>query len=49
LFRDLAARSHGHADVGLLQGGRVVDRVTGHRHDQALFLHHAGETEFVLR
>ena len=48
LFGDFAAGSHGHADVGLFERGRVVDRVTGHRHDQPLVLHDAGETEFVL-
>ncbi len=48
LLGDLAAGSHGDADVGLLQRGRVVDRVTGHRHDQALLLHDAGEAELVL-
>ena len=49
LLRDLAARTHGDADVGLLERGRVVDRVAGHRDDQALLLHDAGETELVLR
>jgi hypothetical protein len=28
-----AALAHGHADVGGLQGRRVVDAVTRHRHD----------------
>ena len=35
LLRDLAARTHRDADVGLLQRGRVVDRVAGHRDDRA--------------
>ena len=48
LLRDLAAGPHRHADVGLFERGRVVDRVAGHRHDQALLLHDAGETELVL-
>ena len=28
--------AHGNADVGRLQGRRVVDAVAGHRHDGAL-------------
>ena len=49
LLGDLAAAAHGHADVRLLQRGRVVDRVAGHGDDQALFLHQASEAQLVLR
>ena len=48
LLGHLAAAAHGDPDVGLLQGRGVVDRVTGHRHDQALLLHRAGQPQLVL-
>ena len=36
LLGHLAAAAHRDADVGLLEGGGVVDRVPGHRDDHAL-------------
>ena len=35
LHRDVGARAHGDADVGLRERRRVVDAVAGHRHDAA--------------
>ena len=49
LLGHLAAAAHGHADVGLLEGGRVVHGVAGHRDDQALLLHGPREAQLVLR
>ena len=49
LLRNLRApASHGDADVGLLQGGRVVDAVTGHRDDLAPRLQRTDEAQLVL-
>ena len=48
LLGDLRAAAHGDADVGLLEGGGVVDGVAGHGDDLAGFLHQPGEAELVL-
>ena len=48
LLRHLAARSHRDADVGLLEGGGVVDGVAGHRDDVAVLLHEPGEAQLVF-
>ncbi len=49
LLGHLAAAAHGDADVGLLEGGGVVDGVAGHGDDQALLLHEPGQAQLVLR
>ncbi len=41
--------AHGQANVGLLQGGRVVGAVAGHRHDVAQLLQQLHQMELVLR
>ena len=48
LLRDFGAAPHRDSDVGLLERGGVVDRVAGHGHDLAGFLHEPGETDLVL-
>ena len=48
LLRDLRAAPHRHADVGLLQRGRVVHGVAGHRHDLAGLLHQPRQPNLVL-
>mmetsp|Transcript_43354 Transcript_43354/g.94395 ORF Transcript_43354/g.94395 Transcript_43354/m.94395 type:complete len:1132 (-) Transcript_43354:88-3483(-) len=40
--------SHGHADVGLIQRGRVVDSVTGHGGHSALALQRLHDLQLVL-
>ena len=49
LLGHLAAAAHRHADVGLFQGGGVVDRIPRHRDDQPLRLHQPREPQLVLR
>ncbi len=41
--------SHRHADIGPLQGGRVVDAVAGHRNDVPLLAERFHNLEFVRR
>ena len=49
LLRDLGARdAHGHADVGLLEGRRVVHAVARHGDDVALLAQHVHEVDLVL-
>ena len=48
LLGDLAAGAHRDADVGLLDGGGVVDGVARHGDHQALLLHELDEPELVL-
>ncbi len=50
LFRHLGSLdAHGDADVGLLQRGRVVHAVAGHRHDLVVGLDRLDEPKLVLR
>ncbi len=49
LLGDFGAAAHGDADVGLLEGGGVVDRVAGHRDDLAVLLHELGQPKLVFR
>jgi hypothetical protein len=44
-----AGQSHGDADVGLLERRRVVDPVTGHRHDLAVGLQGAHQAQLLRR
>ena len=44
-----AALTHGHADIGTLQRGRIVDPVAGHRHDLTLRLQRFDEQQLLLR
>jgi hypothetical protein len=44
-----ADHAHGHADVGLPQGGSVVDAVAGHGDDLAQRLQSSGDAELGLR
>jgi hypothetical protein len=47
-FRSLSAGVHGHAHVGLGQGGRVVGAVAGHGHQLALALLALDQVHLVL-
>ena len=49
LLGDLTAGAHGDADVGLLEGRRVVHRVARHGHDQPGLLHDPGQAQLVVR
>ncbi len=44
-----AGDTHGHADVRLFQGGRVVDAVAGHGDDAAAALPGVDDADFMLR
>ena len=44
-----AAGAHGDADVGLLEGGRVVDAVAGHCHDLTVGLEGLHQLQFLGR
>ena len=44
-----AGDAHGHADVGLLQGGGVVDPVAGHGHQGAPLLPGPDDADLMLR
>ena len=48
LLRDVAAGAHRDADVGLLERGRVVHGVAGHRDDGAVLLHQPSQPQLVL-
>ena len=49
-LRDLGAGdAHGDADVGLLEGRRVVHAVAGHGDDVALLLEQAHQADLVFR
>ncbi len=41
--------AHGDADIGLLEGRRIVDAVAGHRNDTALRLQRLHDAQLVLR
>ena len=49
LLGHLRAAAHGDADVGLLEGGRVVHRVAGHRDHFTRLLHEPRQPQLVLR
>src|SRR5690348_10941972 len=50
LPRDIGAtRSHGNADVGGLECGRVVDTVSGHRDNFASLLQEFDDSQLLLR
>ena len=49
VLRDVGSAPHRDADVGGLDGGRVVDAVAGHRDDVALLLQRVGQQHLVLR
>ena len=49
LLGDLGAGAHGHADVGLLDGGGVVDGVAGHGDNLAPVLEALHQAQLVLR
>ena len=50
LLRDIGAGdTHRHADIGLLQRGRVVDAITRHRDHLALSLQRTHDAELVFR
>ena len=44
-----AALAHGDADIRPLQSRRVIDAVTGHGHDGAVFLQSADDTHLMFR
>src|SRR3546814_10724907 len=46
---DVGAGAHGEAEVGLGEGGGVVDAVTDHGHRAALSLEALGAVDLVLR
>ena len=45
---DVGAGAHGDADVGLREGGGVVDAVAGHGDDSSLLLEFADDFEFTF-
>jgi len=49
-LRDVRARfSHGYPDMGSLEGRRIIDSVTRHRHDISVLLQLLYDPEFVFR
>jgi len=49
LARDCRTGAHGHGDVGVLEGGRVVDSVAGDRHGAAGAPRRLDEAQLLLR